>query len=126
MVAGMIGAVSGTILVVFLGNVTWAFVQTYSWTVIGPVVGGSLGAIAGNWLRGKPAAILGCISGMIGGLVGAFLAVASAEVYQGRDWTLYGGLYGAAGAAICSVIVSSIGAAIGGIVAHCKSKVGVK
>jgi hypothetical protein len=116
--AGIIGAVSGTVLVVFLATVTWAIVQDYYWVVMAPVMGGMIGAMTGKRLCGTDAAVSGSIGGTMGSLIGAFLAVASAEIYRGGEWALYGGLYGAAAAAICGAVIGSIDAARRGIIAH--------
>jgi hypothetical protein len=111
--AGMVGAMTATLGVVLAGSLTWVVVQSGLWMILGPGIAAIVGALCGRVLTGKAAAIPGGIGGAVGGLGGAFFAVASAEMYHGWDWTVSGGVFGVTAAALCGAFVALLAALVG-------------
>jgi hypothetical protein len=110
----MVGAVTGVIAVVSAGSVIPGVIPPGLGMATGLGIAGLAGALIGQGVSGRGAAASGGLGGAAGGLAGAFFAVASREVYQGLEWTVYGGLIGVATAATCGALLALLAASVGG------------
>jgi hypothetical protein len=92
------GAISAGLIVVMLGLLEWEFVRGIAGVAIGALIGTSIAAAFsaaisnGDRLRAR---VIGGLGGFVAGGIGAFCAIASAEMWRGLEWAVYGGLYGA-------------------------------
>jgi hypothetical protein len=96
---GVAGAVGGVLAVVLFGLLSWESVKGASGILTGTVVGAFLGTTVDAAIRRLSEPVRGLLGGGVGGAcgggVGAYWTVASAELYRGTDWAVFGGLTGA-------------------------------